>query len=92
MRKILITGGAGFIASCLAGQAGTEPENYVIILDNLLTGDSNKLPQEKYKNWRFIKGDANDLTTVSSIMISHSFDYVFHYAAVVGVQRTLANR
>jgi len=24
-------------------------------------------------------------------MISHSFDYVFHYAAVVGVQRTLAN-
>jgi len=91
MRKILITGGAGFIASCLADRLVQAPENYVVIVDNLLTGDVGKLPSAKNKNWRFIKGDVNDLTTMSSIMISHSFDYVFHYAAVVGVQRTLAN-
>jgi UDP-glucuronate decarboxylase len=91
MRKILITGGAGFIASCLADRLVQNPENYVVIVDNLLTGDKNKVPSKKFHNWRFIKGDANDLDTMSSIMISHSFDYVFHYAAVVGVQRTLAN-
>jgi UDP-glucose 4-epimerase len=91
MKKILITGGAGFIASCLAERLVKNPSHYVVIIDNLLTGNTNKLPDESYKNWRFIKGDANDYDTLSSIMLSYSFDYVFHYAAVVGVQRTLAN-
>jgi UDP-glucose 4-epimerase len=60
-------------------------------VDNLLTGSALKLPDNTYKNWRFIKGDVNNYETLSSIMLSHAFDYVFHYAAVVGVQRTLAN-
>ena len=38
MRKILITGGAGFIASSLAERLAKDPENYVVIVDNLLTG------------------------------------------------------
>ncbi len=91
MKKILITGGAGFIASCLAERLVKGQEHYVVIVDNLLTGNMQKLPDAKYKNWRFIKGDANDFDTMASIMLSYSFDYVFHYAAVVGVQRTLAN-
>ncbi len=91
MKKILITGGAGFIASCLAERMVRNPEHFVVIVDNLLTGSPEKLPDAKYKNWRFIKGDVNDYNTIASIMLSHSFDYVFHYAAVVGVQRTLAN-
>ena len=91
MKKILITGGAGFIASCLAERLIKNPEHYVVIVDNLLTGAALKLPDNTYKNWRFIKGDVNNYETLSSIMLSHAFDYVFHYAAVVGVQRTLAN-
>lgn len=91
MKKILITGGAGFVASCLAERLVKNPEHYVVIVDNLLTGSTRNLPDASYKNWRFIKGDVNDFNTMSSIMLSHSFDYVFHYAAVVGVQRTLAN-
>jgi UDP-glucose 4-epimerase len=91
MKKILITGGAGFIASCLAERLIKNPEHYVVIVDNLLTGSALKLPDNTYKNWRFIKGDVNNYETLSSIMLSHAFDYVFHYAAVVGVQRTLAN-
>jgi len=91
VRKILITGGAGFIASCLADRLVQDPENYVILVDNLLTGSKDKLPSPKYKNWHFIKADVNRFSDVSTIMVAYQFDYVFHYAAVVGVQRTLNN-
>src|ERR1041384_7987227 len=91
MNKILITGGAGFIPSCLAERLVKDKDNYVVIIDNLITGSKEKLPSSKFKNWRFINGDVNNYHEISSIMLSHSFDYVFHYAALVGVQRTLAN-
>lgn len=90
-RKILITGGAGFIASCLAERLVVDQDNFVVIVDNMLTGSTEKLPSLKFDNWRFIKADVNDFKSISSIMVSHQFDYLFHYAAVVGVQRTLAN-
>ena len=89
MRKILITGGAGFIASCLAERLVQDKENYVVIVDSLLTGSREKLPSRKSDNWHFIKGDVNKYADVASVMVSYQFDYVFHYAAVVGVNRTL---
>ncbi|OWY21028.1 epimerase [Sphingobacteriales bacterium UPWRP_1] len=91
MRKILITGGAGFIGSSLADSLVQNPDNYVVLVDNLLTGSLQKLPDAKFENWKFIKCNANDYPDISAIMFSHNFDYVFHYAAVVGVQRTLNN-
>ena len=91
MNKILITGGAGFIPSCLADRLVKDKENYVVLFDNLITGGKEKLPSAKLKNWRFIKGDVNNFNDISSVMLSHSFDYVFHYAALVGVQRTLSH-
>ncbi len=89
MPKILITGGAGFIASALAERLIQNPDNYVVILDNLLTGTKERLPSRKNKNWHFIKADVNHFSDLSSVMVSYQFDYIFHYAAVVGVQRTL---
>lgn len=91
MRNILITGGAGFIASCLAEKLVEDENNYVVIVDSLLTGSKEKLPSPANKNWHFIKADVNNFADISSIMVSYSFDYVFHYAAVVGVHRTLNN-
>jgi nucleoside-diphosphate-sugar epimerase len=91
MRKILVTGGAGFIASCLAERLIENPDNYVVIIDNLLTGHKDNLPSDKKKNWTFIRCDANILPDISQVMVSYKFDYVFHYAAVVGVKRTLNN-
>lgn len=77
------------MAGSLARRLVQDPNNYVVIIDNLLTGNRSRLPSREYSNWKFIKGDVNNFKDISSIMISYSFDYVFHYAAVVGVQRTL---
>lgn len=89
-RTILVTGGAGNVGGSLARRLAQNPDNYVVIVDNLLTGSRSKLPQSG-DNWRFIRADVNDRTDISPVMTSHSFDYVFHYAAVVGVKRTLDN-
>lgn len=90
-RKVLITGGAGFIGSSLAERLAANPENYIVIVDNLLTGSHSKVPKSVHQNVKFIKADANDFNDISSIFHAYKFDYVFHYAAVVGVKRTLAN-
>ncbi len=89
MRKILVTGGAGFIGSSLADELIKDPENYVVLVDNLLTGNKRKLPSADFTNWKFIEADVNTRDQITSILISYQFDYIFHYAAVVGVQRTL---
>ena len=88
-RKILITGGAGNVGGSLARRLVLDPNNYVVIVDNLLTGLMRNLPSNKMENWRFIKADCNRIDELSPIMCANHFDYVFHYAAVVGVQRTL---
>lgn len=90
MRKILVTGGAGFIASALAEKLISDKDNFVVVIDNFLTGRKDRLPKPA-SNWKFIKCDVNSLNDITAIMVSYSFDYVFHYAAVVGVQRTLEN-
>jgi len=89
--KILITGGAGNIGGSLARRL-VENKNYeVTIVDSLLTGSIMKLPDVKFKNWKFIKADVNDYRDIAPIIIAGSFHYIFHYAAVVGVNRTLSN-
>ncbi len=90
MRKILVTGGAGNVGGSLAKKLVEDPENFVIIVDNLRTGSINKLPNINNKNWKFIKGNVNEYNDIAGIMTSYQFDFVFHYAALVGVQRTLS--
>ena len=90
-KKILITGGAGNIGSSLATKLLADASNYVVVVDNLSTGSRSKLPATTVANFQFIKADANQFNELASIMLSYQFDYVFHYAAVVGVSRTLEN-
>ncbi|MBK8228219.1 MAG: NAD-dependent epimerase/dehydratase family protein [Flavobacteriales bacterium] len=91
MSRILVTGGAGFIASDLALKLASDPKHEVVVVDNLLTGDRRKLPAQLPANMRFIKCDVNRFEDISAVFYAHGFEYVFHYAAVVGVKRTTDN-
>jgi UDP-glucose 4-epimerase len=89
MRYILITGGAGNVGSSLAGLLVKDQNNFVVVVDDLSTGSIEKLPPKSMDNWKFIRADANRFDEIAPVMLHYSFEYVFHYAAVVGVQRTL---
>lgn len=88
MRKILVTGGAGHIGGSLAKRLVAQPDMLVVVVDNLSTGSTSKLPKPS-DNFVFINADVNNYADMSAVMVSHQFDEVFHYAAVVGVKRTL---
>jgi nucleoside-diphosphate-sugar epimerase len=87
--KVLITGGAGFIGSSLADSLLEKEKYEIVLVDNLLTGRQDNVPGNP--NCRFIKCDVNNYNDIASIFLAFRFDYVFHYAAVVGVKRTLEN-
>jgi nucleoside-diphosphate-sugar epimerase len=89
MVNVLITGGAGFIPSSLADKLLSLGNYNVVLVDNLLTGNMANIPQ--HPQCKFIKCDVNNYNQVAAIMTAYRFEYVFHYAAVVGVLRTLEN-
>ncbi|HTL83484.1 MAG TPA: NAD-dependent epimerase/dehydratase family protein [Bacteroidia bacterium] len=88
-KNILVTGGAGFIGSALAERLARDPKNHVVVIDNFLTGSENKIPVSSHHNIEFIRCDVNNYNQLTDIFLSHRFHAVFHFAAVVGVKRTL---
>lgn len=91
MPTFLITGAAGFIASCLADQLISDSNNFVVGIDIFLTGKKEHLPDSKVENYKFYQGNVNDFAQIAKLFSTYKFDYVFHYAALVGVKRTLEN-
>jgi len=89
--NILVTGGAGNVGSALVERLIKDPMNFVVVVDNLITGSKDKLPKSVNNNLKFIHCDVNHEEEITSVFHTFSFDYVFHYAALVGVKRTLNN-
>lgn len=87
--NILVTGGAGNVGSALVERLIEDSNNFVVVVDNLRTGSKEKLPEAPNKNLKFIQSDVNHEEEITSVFHTFSFDYVFHYAALVGVKRTL---
>lgn len=76
-KKILITGGAGFIGSHLADLL--EKGNHIVILDNLSSGTRNNIAHHEGKTHiQFIEGDVRDKPLLSRIC--KDIDVVFHLA------------
>jgi UDP-glucuronate decarboxylase len=86
---ILITGGAGNVGSALAKKLADNKGNIIVIIDNLSTGSLSKVPIAE--NVVFVKANVNNYNDVVPVFGRYNFDFVFHYAAVVGVKRTLEN-
>lgn len=74
--------------SALVNHLSRDPDNSVTAVDDLSTGDLRKLDLLAQHPPRFIKCDVNRFEDISGVFYSNRFDYVFHYAAVVGVKRT----
>ena len=83
--KVLVTGGAGFIASHIA-DAFLEAGHDVVILDDLSTGfEKNINPKAK-----FVKLDIRD-KEVENLFRDEKFDVINHHAAQMDVRRSVAD-
>jgi UDP-glucuronate 4-epimerase len=92
--KILVTGGAGFIASHLCEALLAEGAEIVVI------DDFNDFYDPEIKRGNIagfgdritlVEGDIRDVALVDSLFAEHSFDKVFHFAARAGVRPSIAD-
>jgi UDP-glucose 4-epimerase len=72
----LVTGGAGFIGSHVAGHL-VKAGHQVIVLDDLSGGFKDNVPAGSV----FVKGSIMDHVLIDSLFQQHKFDYVYHLAA-----------
>ncbi len=85
-KKVLVTGGAGFIGSHIV-DALVAQQAAVVVLDNLSTGSLDNLKQVA-SAVTFIHGDIQDAVLCKKVMEGCS--YVFHLAACVSVPQSFA--
>jgi dTDP-glucose 4,6-dehydratase len=92
MKKILVTGGAGFIGSnFILHWLKNHPQDKIINLDALTyAGNLDNLASVAHQpNYQFIKGDIRDQKLVTKIMAT--VDWVVHFAAESHVDRSILN-
>ncbi|RNL53970.1 GDP-mannose 4,6-dehydratase [Pedobacter jejuensis] len=93
MKKILVTGGAGFIGSNLILKLLRHPENSVVCLDNYnkenpqgVSGNKKYVLNIENPNFQYLEGDIRDAHLLENIK---GIDIIVHLAAETGVRSSL---
>lgn len=93
-KKILVTGGAGFIASNFIIQFMKKHSDVAIVNYDLLTYAADLDNVSEVANdprYQFIKGDISDAVAVKKLFDEHDFDAVMHFAAESHVDNSIAS-
>ena len=94
VRRILVTGGAGFIGSNLVRHLVEQHANYLIVNLDALTyaGNLENLKEvERADNYRFVKGDICDGPLLERLFAEYRIDGVIHLAAESHVDRSIVD-
>ena len=93
-KNVMITGGAGFIASHLAILLTKKYPNYNIFVYDVLDYCSNIKNLNSvidFPNFKFIQGDICDFNMVKFVMKEFKIDWILHFAAQSHVDISLKN-
>jgi UDP-glucuronate decarboxylase len=88
-RRILITGGAGFVGFHLATALSAEPGNELTLVDNFVRGrhDPDLAELLKQPNVHLVSADVTNPETFAGL--GSGYDEVYHLAAIIGVRNVL---
>jgi dTDP-glucose 4,6-dehydratase len=92
-RRLLVTGGAGFIGSnFIRAQLGAHPELTIVCLDKLTYAGAlanlGDLPEGRFQ---FVRGDVCDHALVGRVLAEHEIDTIVHFAAETHVDRSITD-